>query len=73
MLFFLFIKESWEEKKSIMVSRKLLNSRTLFNIDIIINVSWAPNQHIRMIYLHIKMISFDTEYWSKYCLLKIQE
>jgi len=43
----------------IMVSSKILSSTTAFNIDSN-NVSWAENQHIRM----ISEGSCDTEDWS---------
>ncbi len=37
-----------------------VSSTTVFNIDDNENVSWAPNQYIRM----ISKGSCDTEYWS---------
>ncbi len=43
------------------ITKKILSSRTVFTLMIIIrNISWAANQHFRMIYEG----SCDTEYWS---------
>ncbi len=52
--FELFIKEFWKQK-----FKKIWNSTTVNKI-IIRNVSWAANQHIRM----ISEGSCDTEDWS---------
>ncbi len=46
--YFLFIKEFWG-KNSIKVSTNILCSTTVATLIIIRNVSWAENQHIRMI------------------------
>ncbi len=48
------------EKSCISASTKILGSTAVFNIDNNINVSWAANQHIRM----ISEGSCDSEDWS---------
>ncbi len=53
--YFLFIKESWKKE-----SWQKYEAAQLFSTLIIINVSWAANQHIRM----ISEGSCDTEDWS---------
>ncbi len=51
LLNFLFIVESWKNNNNNNVSlfSKILGSTGVFNIDNNQNVTWAPNQHIRMI------------------------